>query len=251
MHVLQRYYPELHALWFTPQTAIWHAEGNVFNHTMMVVDEMARISVDMSGREATIVRFAALLHDIGKATTTTHDPAGKVHHYGHEEAGIAPARTFLARLTNEPAVRRAVLWLVGHHLRPPQLFSQGASNAAFRRLINRYGLERLEQLACVSEADVLGRLHRGDDGVVRVPDAAPVDWFRSRVAHVALLTGTRPDGRLVRLIDGHDIMELGVPASARIGELIKEVASLQEGGILATRADALAWLEGYLKKEGG
>src|SRR6202167_4326508 len=77
---LARIYPEIEALFGVPQPARWHPEIDTGVHTLMVLDQAVALSAD------TRVRFAALVHDLGKATTPRSQWPG---HRGHEERSVA------------------------------------------------------------------------------------------------------------------------------------------------------------------
>ncbi|MBR0599161.1 HDIG domain-containing metalloprotein [Sinanaerobacter chloroacetimidivorans] len=75
-----------------PQSPLHHPEGNVWNHTMLVVDEAARIKEKSKDKRAFM--WAALLHDIGKADTT-RNRKGKITAYDHDKVGTQQAVEFL------------------------------------------------------------------------------------------------------------------------------------------------------------
>ncbi|HWQ77656.1 MAG TPA: HDIG domain-containing protein [Anaerovoracaceae bacterium] len=81
-----------------PQSPKHHPEGNVWNHTMLVIDEAAR-KKDKS-RDRTAFMWAALLHDIGKAETTKDD-RGRITAYDHDRAGAPRAEEFLKEFLDD------------------------------------------------------------------------------------------------------------------------------------------------------
>lgn len=86
---LARVYPELDALWGVPQPERWHPEVDTGAHMLLVMREAARLSDNPR------VRFAALLHDLGKGTTP---PSLWPRHVGHEERGATLVRRLAERL---------------------------------------------------------------------------------------------------------------------------------------------------------
>ena len=90
-------FPEIQALKETPQSPIWHAEGNVYNHTKAVVERASNLSefAGLDIPETEILVTAALLHDVGKPTTTFTDEDGKIHSYKHEIESEKIARKLL------------------------------------------------------------------------------------------------------------------------------------------------------------
>ncbi|TRY31828.1 multifunctional CCA addition/repair protein [Aliiglaciecola sp. M165] len=86
---LRVWFPELNKLWGIPNPAKWHPEIDTGVHTMMVLQQAAMLSDDLS------IRYAALVHDFGKGLT---NPALWPSHRGHEKLGIEPINALSARL---------------------------------------------------------------------------------------------------------------------------------------------------------
>lgn len=86
---LKVWFAELDCLWGIPNPAKWHPEIDTGIHSMMVLEQSVRVSNKLS------VRFAALVHDLGKGLT---DPDQWPSHRGHEKLGLAPINTLCARL---------------------------------------------------------------------------------------------------------------------------------------------------------
>ncbi len=96
----------------TEQSPIHHPEGNVWNHTMLVIDEAAKVK-DQS-RDKRVFMWAALLHDIGKAVTTSKHK-GKITSYDHDKAGARMVPEFLKDLADQDFIDR-VSALVRWHM---------------------------------------------------------------------------------------------------------------------------------------
>lgn len=103
----------LKQLKLTEQSAIHHPEGNVWKHTMLVVDEAA--GVKERSKEPTAFMWAALLHDIGKPDTT-RNRKGKITSYNHDKLGERQSREFLQALTDEEDFINRVSALVRYHM---------------------------------------------------------------------------------------------------------------------------------------
>lgn len=97
----------------TPQCPKYHPEGSVWNHTLLVVDEAAKVK-EKSGDPRAFM-WAALLHDVGKPSTTTHRK-GKVTSYDHDKAGAKLAREFLSVFTEDTQLIEQVARLVRYHM---------------------------------------------------------------------------------------------------------------------------------------
>jgi tRNA nucleotidyltransferase (CCA-adding enzyme) len=143
-------YPELDALFGVPQPAEWHPEIDTGVHTLMVLDQAAALSEDPR------VRFAALVHDLGKGTTPRSAWPG---HRGHEERSVALIEALAARLKVPADYRDLALIVARYHgnvhrafdLRPKTLLEFMERADAFRRA------ERFAQALLACEADARGR----------------------------------------------------------------------------------------------
>src|SRR5258707_9944891 len=90
-------FPEIKALIDLPQAPEWHPKGDVFVHTRLVIDGARELMGDLPYPQQVTVMLAAMAHDFGKPATTEFIE-GRLRSRGHEEAGIAPAASFLDRL---------------------------------------------------------------------------------------------------------------------------------------------------------
>ena len=221
--------PEMHALIDCPQEPDWHPEGDVWIHTLMVIDRAREANGDLDrGRLATIM-LGAVCHDFGKpATTATID--GRIRSLGHEEAGVEPTTRFLDRLNVHTFdgfdVRTQVLGLTAHHLKPGAFYKvrNELGDGAFRRLAQKVDLELLARLA---RADCLGR--------TGAFDCSAMDWFLDR-ARALGVEHKAP----APLLMGRHLLALGMSPGPRMGEVLKEVYELQLDGTVTTVEEALA-----------
>ncbi len=115
MDQLHTWFSELELLIGLEQDPIYHPEGDVWTHTMEVVDRAAA----MRGNASDPYRFMllALTHDFGKAVTT-EEKNGRIHAYNHETKGMPLVESFIRRLTNERDVIAYLKNMVPLHMRP-------------------------------------------------------------------------------------------------------------------------------------
>lgn len=109
------------------QDAGWHAEGDVWTHTRMVVAELERLAewADLDPADRLKLLFTALFHDAGKPATTVVDPAtGRTRSPKHAQVGEGIARAALRELGCPLGFREAVAALVRYHGRPPYLLEK-------------------------------------------------------------------------------------------------------------------------------
>lgn len=97
----------------TPQSQVHHPEGNVWNHTMLVVDMAAKVRKKSKNQRA--LMLAALLHDIGKANTT-RIKKGKITSYDHDVWGEKLAKEFLEYFKEDKVFIKEVTSLVRYHM---------------------------------------------------------------------------------------------------------------------------------------
>jgi len=147
---LARIFPEIDALYGVPQPPAHHPELDTGVHAMLVLDACADLTPD------TRVRFAALMHDVGKAAT---DPDDWPRHAGHEDKGTVVIEAFCRRLRVPNDYRDLAIAVARHHgkchrlleLRPGTVLELLEGIDAFRRP------ERVDQVAVACEADARGR----------------------------------------------------------------------------------------------
>lgn len=97
----------------TEQSPIHHPEGDVWEHSMLVIDEAAGIRNKSVNAEA--LMWAALLHDIGKPETTSLK-RGKLTAYNHDKVGAKHSKTFLQALTDDSELIDTVAALIRWHM---------------------------------------------------------------------------------------------------------------------------------------
>ena len=112
---LQGKYDELRPLIGLEQDPVWHPEGDVWNHTMQVIDRATAYRDKV--RDPYAFMLTALCHDIGKAKTTTRDEDGRIRSRGHETAGQHAISVMLNRITNDERVKKYVLSQVPWHMK--------------------------------------------------------------------------------------------------------------------------------------
>jgi len=216
--VLRQILPELLPLVGCEQEPEWHPEGDVWTHTLMVIDKARELNGDLDRPQRITIMLGAVCHDLGKPPTTALID-GRIRSLDHEQAGVEPTLSLLDRLNIHTVdgfeVRAQVVGLVAHHLKPGA-FRKAANvtDGAFRRLAQKVDLELLARLA---RADCLGRT--GDF------DCTAMDWFLERAR--ALGVEHRPPAPLLL---GRHVLALGLPPGPRVGEILRQVYEKQLDG---------------------
>ncbi len=184
-----------------------------------------------------LVRWAALLHDIGKVPTRVMLPDGKVTFHRHAEIGARMWEPIARRLGFDKTARQQIRFLVLHHLRA-NAYSPSWTDAAVRRFDHEMG-EHLDDLLDLSRADVTSRRPGRRQEAVR-----NIHALKERILAIREV-----DARVPPLPPGlgNAIMEaFGLPPSKRIGDLRKLCEDAVERGELEERRDATYYVE-YLR----
>jgi len=234
--IVGKLFPELRALSGCPQEPEWHPEGDVWVHTLQVVDE-ARTRIDDLPRPQQItVMLGALAHDLGKPPTTAFVD-GRIRSMNHEELGVAPAAAFLDRLNIHTIdgydVRKQVLGITAQHLKPGAWYKvrDEVGDGAFRRLAQKVDLELL---ARVAKSDCEGRRPGRFD-------CTAMDWFLERARTLGV--EHRPPAPILL---GRHVLELGMKPGPRVGEILKTVYEQQLDNQVTTLDEAIAAAKHHL-----
>jgi poly(A) polymerase len=228
--LLELLLPELAALEGV-ETVSGYGHKDNLRHTLQVLDQVAALSEELPQERRLWLRWAALLHDVGKAPTKRFVPGEGWTFHGHDEVGarMVPAIFRRLRLPMDERMRR-VQKLVRLHLRPIALSSQPITDSAVRRLILEAG-EDLEDLLLLARADITTR-----NRARALRHEARLRTLEARIREVEerdRMRQWRPP------IDGHEIMALlnlkPGPAVGRIKRAIEE-AILE--GIIPNEHDA-------------
>ena len=229
MGQLDTWFPEVQALIGVPQEPKFHPEGDAWNHTMLVLDRAAALRPQAAHPRD--MMLAALCHDFGKPATTRRDHTGRIRSLGHEEAGLAPAERFLARISTEKQLRRYVLNMVKLHMRPNLLSAQHSGQKSCCKLFD----ESLcpEDLLLLAKADALGKTVS--------PDYAPTEDYlrRALAAYRALLS--QP------YVQGADLVGAGFAPGKDFAPALALAHRLRLAGV--PKKQALGQVTAFLRKE--
>jgi poly(A) polymerase len=191
-----------------------------------------------------LLKWAALLHDIGKPETQQmrEDGAGYRFH-GHDHAGAAIAERLLQRLKFARKDAQLICLMIEHHLRPLQLFNQNEkSSDDFRKFFRAVGAEAVGVLL-ISYADM-----NAARGPLANPDRDSQFLEMMQKMFAFYFEEYYPAVNTPELIKGRDVMAvLQMPPGPLIGELLKEVREAQLDGRLHNRDEALDFARNWLK----
>ena len=177
-----------------------HHVYDIFTHTAHVVET---VPGDLS------LRWAALLHDIGKVPTFTLDDQGRGHFLGHAGVGAEMAADLLRQLKAPNILREQVVTLISHHMT-----KLPSDKKLLRRWLGRLGWDTLDALLLLQEADM------GSKGTGKPAEMVQFPQLRT------LLEEIRQEDACLSLRDlavkGHDLMALGITGKA-IGQALNHL----------------------------
>ncbi len=136
----------------TMQSPVHHPEGNAWNHTMLVVDEAAKVKEKSKNQE--VFMWAALLHDIGKPDTTRYRK-GRITAYDHDSVGAVLAKEFLNFFPFKEEFIEDVVKLVRWHMHILYV----TKDLPFSRIEEMKNEVDIHELALLGCCDRLGRLN--------------------------------------------------------------------------------------------
>ena len=222
--LLEPVLPELAATVHCAQSPNYHPEGTVFEHIRLM---LAQLPADAPASLA----WAVILHDIGKPPTAQTNPeTGNIHFYGHEKVGAEMAQTILQRLRFPKKQIAEIADCVLYHMQFKDVLNM--RKATVRRMLLRetFPLElALHRLDCVCSHGSL-------------------DHYEFMLAQQADLN-SKPE-ILPPLLNGHDLLALGVKPGPAVGALLHEIREGQLQGELTTPEAAKEWVAERLKAKG-
>jgi poly(A) polymerase len=188
-----------------------------------------------------LLKLAALLHDIAKPQTKTVDEDGRARFLGHPQEGAATAVNILERLRFSTRETKLVELMVRYHLRPLQMSHEEFPT---RRAIYRYFRDTSE-----AGIDILF-LSLADHMATRSTHLDPVQWQEhAQLVEYVLAKHFEEKSLSVppKLLDGHDLIKIfGLSPGPKVGELLEALRETQAAGEVSTRQQALLYIKHLL-----
>ena len=213
--ILAQVMPELGKCIGFQQHSPYHAY-DVFTHISHVVE---------STPPELPLRWAALLHDVGKPPCFSQDETGRGHFLGHAQVGSEIADAILLRLKAPTALRHQVVFLISHHMTPIE-----ADKRLLLRRLSRYGAQQLLSLINLQEADMSSK-------GTGLPCLSHFPLVRGMVEEIL------EEGSCLQLkdlaIDGKDLMALGFHPGPELGKCLQALLNQVLDGAVSNEKEAL------------
>ena len=192
------------------------------HHAFDVFTHIAHVTGNVP-RQLTL-RWAALLHDIGKPACFTQDETGRGHFYNHAKVGAELADSILTRLKAPTALREEVVWLVQSHMVP---FEPDVKQ--LRRRMGRFGIQKCDRLLALQRADFCNKGTGGNsdyfDEIRRLMDEIQQEDCCLTLRDLAL--------------SGNDLLALGFAPGPQMGNVLNTLLGCVQDEILPNTTEAL------------
>ncbi|AFL87006.1 tRNA nucleotidyltransferase/poly(A) polymerase [Terriglobus roseus DSM 18391] len=224
--LLRHVLPEVVAMKGVEQPPEWHPEGDVWIHTLMLLEKLR------PGAKSTLA-WSALLHDVGKPPTfrapDPADPKPRIRFNGHADVGATMSRAILNRLRFSTADTDQIVALVANHMRFGDVKNMKQSTLKrFFRLNDFAEHLALHKLDVTSSHNLLAMY----DYAKQHFEAAPVEEWKPAL-----------------LLTGRDLIDAGLRPGPRFKQLLSEIEDAQLEGSIRTRAEAINLLRDLLAKQ--
>ena len=212
MNQLSVWFGELEALIDIKQDPLFHLEGDVWVHTMMVLDEAVKYRDNVQNPLGFML--SAITHDFGKAICT-EVINGVIHSYNHETKGLPLVEAFMKRLTNETKLIEYVLNLSEHHMKPNVLAFDKSSVKSTNKLFDK-AIDP-EALIYLSASDGSGKISSWNH-------VSNVEFLTERLT-IFKEYMSRP------YVMGRDLIEAGLHPNEKFAEYLEYAHKLRLAGI--------------------
>lgn len=208
MGQLGTWFPEVEMLIGVPQNSKYHMEGDVWNHTMMVLDEAAKYRDNSTYPYGFMM--TALVHDFGKAICT-EKKNGVYHAYEHEIKGLPIVREFLHRITNEKKLMHYVLNMTKLHMKPNVLANAKASVKSTNKMFD----------SSVSPIDLIYIAQADDNGRKTLVQGESTESFLLERLEIYNKTIEKP------YVTGRDLIDAGLIPNEKFKEILSYAHKLR------------------------
>lgn len=213
MDHLREFFPELEACIGVEQNPKFHPEGDVFEHTMLVVDCAAGLR-DRAEQPLGFM-LSALLHDLGKIVATEVQEDGRITAYGHEVQGLPLVERQMQRLTNNQRLTAYVLNQTQLHMRPNMMAANHSHKKKTRAMFDLSACPN--DLILLSRADASGKLDAPYDERYE-------EFLRERMEDYRRIM-LRP------MVTGRDLMDAGLRPGASFSAMLARARQLHFAGL--------------------
>lgn len=209
--------PEVEAMKGVRQQPEFHPEGDVFVHTTLLMDKLEDPSV--------VLAFGSLLHDVGKPPTFSKED-GAIHFYNHAHIGAEMAEKILTRLRFSNREIEGIVSCVEQHMK----FAD----------VKKMRIGKLKQFTFQENFQTELELHRIDC----LSSHGQLDLYRFLKRKIKEFAKEALKPKPV--LNGHDLLALGIEAGPIMKEILEEAYTLQLEGKVISKEDACQWARKFV-----
>jgi len=226
----------------------WHHHKDVWEHSLLVMEQVEQILCDLSrfgdvtariadvmdDDKTAFLKLAGLLHDIGKPSTRGIKPeSSRIIFYGHDKAGAEIMKEMAARLKLSCLTKNFLVSIIAAHLRPLALASPKAKAAARMRWFRKMRDDSVPALI-LAMADVMSSL--GPESGEEYREHF-MTWAEESIKEY--FDSIKPKLESPLLINGDDLISLGIKPGIALGRLLYRLRFAQDLGKITLREEAL------------
>jgi putative nucleotidyltransferase with HDIG domain len=212
--------PEVKALKDVEQPPDYHPEGDVLEHTLLALSHLP-------GEASAPLRFATLLHDIGKPAT--QEITDRIRFHGHAKVGTDISKDILRRLNCSKAFSDQVLALIANHM----TFID----------VQKMKTSTLKRFMALDYFDDHLALHRADC-LAATGNLENIDFIKKKRHEFEAESSLRPEP----LITGKDLIGLGFSPGPKFKDILRNIETMQLEGELSSRDEAIKYLQNSVIK---
>ena len=199
--ITQVLFPEFDRMMEMPQNTPWHC----YNVGMHTIETMKQVPADP------ILRWTALLHDVGKLETRSTDEQGRDHFYGHAKVSAEFAHQFLRSLKFDNYTVDMVTLLVRHH----DAYLDGTAYNV-RKVMHRVGAENFPALLQIHHADTMAKSTYAQERLLPIQDEV-------QHRYEEILAAGQCTSLKMLAVTGRDLITMGVAPGKKIGEILNQL----------------------------
>lgn len=216
LDLLGKILPEVHAMKGVEQPPHYHPEGDVFVHTMLMLEAMEK----PASQE---LAFSVLLHDIGKTPTFALNKKGFPCFYGHEEKGSEMAMAIFRRLKCSNRLSGTVCSVIENHVR-----MAGMSKCKLSKIRRQMARPTIDIDLELCRLDAIGK-----GTACNLTNHGKLMEFREKFRNEPAVPAP--------LLTGNDLIDIGIPRGPEIGELLRKIQDLQLQGDIEHKEEAISF----------
>lgn len=227
---LSPWFTEIEEMIGVPQDPIYHPEGDVWNHSMEVLDRGA--AMRDQAEEPYGFMMLCLTHDMGKIVTTEETAEGRIHAYDHENAGLEKAEALLSRVVSVKDVKKYVLTMIPLHMKPNMTaYSKSKPKVTNKMFDQAASPLDLVLFAMADRPVMVGENSFGGDMEFLMERLETYHEYMARphvMGHDLILSGLEPGEDFSEILEyAHKLRLAGIPKEEALKQTIRYAEELR------------------------